>query len=223
VALARALARQPSVLLLDEPFAAVDRLIRRRLQEEIDALRRTLDMPLVIVTHDFDDVVRLATHLSILDQGRQVAYGPLSELTSRPDLSWLRQAVGLGSVFDAVVAGIDSARDLVELKFEGGSLVAAERSLASGMTVRIRVPAREVILATKRPEGLSLHNVLSGQVSAVHADPAFDHLIVQVAVGRVLILAEVTKDAVRSLSIEVGMHLHALIKSVSIEVLRMGG
>src|SRR5262249_55060917 len=60
VALARALAREPAVLLLDEPFAAVDRSVRRRLQNEIDGLRRTLDMPLILVTHDFEDVVRLA-------------------------------------------------------------------------------------------------------------------------------------------------------------------
>ena len=64
VALARALAREPAVLLLDEPFAAVDRGVRRRLQDEIDGLRRTLDMPLILVTHDFDDVVRLATHVA---------------------------------------------------------------------------------------------------------------------------------------------------------------
>ena len=56
------------MLLLDEPFAAVDRAVRRRLQDEIDELRRTLDMPLILVTHDFDDVVRLATHVLILEQ-----------------------------------------------------------------------------------------------------------------------------------------------------------
>ena len=101
VALARALAREPAVLLLDEPFAAVDRAVRRQLQDEIDALRRTLDMPLILVTHDFDDVVRLATHVLILEQGRSVADGAVTTLMSRPDLSWLREAVGLGSVFDA--------------------------------------------------------------------------------------------------------------------------
>ena len=84
VALARALAREPEVLLLDEPFAAVDRTVRRRLQDEIDELRRTLDIPLVLVTHDFEDVVRLATHLLILERGRSMACGPLTELMSRP-------------------------------------------------------------------------------------------------------------------------------------------
>ena len=85
VALARALAREPAVLLLDEPFAAVDRAVRRRLQDEIDELRRTLDIPLILVTHDFEDVVRLATHLLILEHGRAIACGPLSDLMSRPD------------------------------------------------------------------------------------------------------------------------------------------
>ena len=71
---------KPAVLLLDEPFAAVDRAVRRRLQDEIDALRRTLDIPLILVTHDFDDVVRLATHLLILERGRAVACGSLLEI-----------------------------------------------------------------------------------------------------------------------------------------------
>src|SRR5207342_2370493 len=97
VALARALAREPAVLLLDEPFAAVDRPVRRRLQDEIDLLRRTLDMPLILVTHDFEDVVRLATHVLLLERGRAVACGPVITLMSRPDLSWLREGVGLGA------------------------------------------------------------------------------------------------------------------------------
>ncbi len=73
------------------------------LQDEIDALRRTLDIPLILVTHDFDDVVRLATHVLILEHGQGVAHGPVTTLMSRPDLAWLREAVGLGSVFEATV------------------------------------------------------------------------------------------------------------------------
>jgi molybdate transport system ATP-binding protein len=219
VALARALAREPAVLLLDEPFAAVDRPVRRRLQHEIDGLRRTLDLPVVLVTHDFDDVVRLATHLLILEEGRSVACGPLPFLMSRPDLSWVREAVGLGSLFEAVVARRHPQRGLVELAFDGGSLLAADQSMTVGSRVRLRIPARDVILATKEPEGLSVHNAVSGAVSAIHADPAFDHVIVQIAVGGVLLLAEVTRDTLDRLDITPGKPVHALIKSVSIELL----
>jgi molybdate transport system ATP-binding protein len=89
VAVARALAREPSVLLLDEPFAAVDRAVRRRLQDEIDSLRRTLDIPMVLVTHDFDDAVRLATQVLVIERGREIARGPVADLMARPDLAWM--------------------------------------------------------------------------------------------------------------------------------------
>jgi len=219
VALARALAREPAVLLLDEPFAAVDRAVRRRLQSEIDNLRRTLHVPLILVTHDFDDVARLATHVLMLEHGRSVGYGSLSTLISRPDLSWLHEAVGPGSVFDAAVSRIDVDRGLVTLAFDGGTLIAPARQLTAATTVRVRVPARDVILATSAPTGLSLHNVLPGIVSAIHEDTTLDAVIVQMTVGRMLLLAEVTRDAIRKLDIKVGDHLHALIKSVSIELL----
>ena len=218
VALARALAREPAVLLLDEPFAAVDRAVRRRLQDEIDALRRTLDVPLVLVTHDFEDVIRLATHLLILDRGRTIARGTLADLMSRPDLPWLRDAVGLGSVFEAVVSRRYRERGLVELCFDGGVVLAPDRALDEGTRVRVRVPARDVILATSEPPGLSLHNAWAGTVSAVHADPDADRVTVQMAVGGMLLLAEVTRDAVARLRIEPGASLHALVKSVSIDV-----
>jgi molybdate transport system ATP-binding protein len=218
VALARALAREPAVLLLDEPFAAIDRTVRRRLQDEVDELRRTLDIPLVLVTHDFDDVVRLATRLLILDKGRAVASGALTDLTSRPDLPWLREAVGLGSVFEARVVKRDSRRGLLELAFDGGALFAADRALEPGATVRVRIAARDVILATGEPHGLSLHNALAATVSAVAADEAGDHVIVQLVVGSVLLLAEVTRDAIARLGIAVGTRVYALIKSVSIAV-----
>ena len=218
VALARALAREPAVLLLDEPFAAVDRSVRRRLQNEIDGLRRTLDMPLVLVTHDFEDVVRLATHVLMLERGQAVACGPISSLMSRPDLSWLRDAVGLGSVFDATVTRLHRDRGLVELAFDGGTLLAPARHLAANANVRVRVPAREIVLATSAPTGLSLHNVLPGVVSAVHVETAFETVVVQLTIGGVVVLAEVTRDAVVRLGIKAGRHLHALIKSVSIEL-----
>jgi molybdate transport system ATP-binding protein len=219
VALVRALAREPAVLLLDEPFAAVDRLVRRHLADEIDVLRRTLDVPLVLVTHDFEDVVRLATHLLILERGGTVASGALADLMSRPDLPWLREAVGLGSVFDAVVARRHPERGLVELTFDGGMLLAADRNLPAGAAVRVRIPAREVILATSEPAGLSLHNALAGSVSAIHADPGVDLVVVQMAIGRVRLLAEVTRDAISRLQITVGTRLYALIKSVSVGVI----
>ena len=218
VALARAIARDPSVLLLDEPFAAVDKAVRRRLQDEIDSLRRTLDIPIVLVTHDFDDAVRLATHMLVVEHGRGVEHGPLSQLTSRPDVPFLRDAVGLGSVFDAVVTRVDAERGLAALSFGGGELFVPARAGMAGTTVRVRIPAREVILAVGPPQGLSLHNVLVGSIAAIHAEPTSDLVVVRIQVGDEFVLSEVTRDAMNRLHLAVHQRVCALIKSVSIDV-----
>ena len=222
VALARALARDPQVLLLDEPFAAVDRTVRRRLRDDVDAIRRTRDIPVVLVTHDFEDVVRLATHVLLLERGCSVASGPIAALTSRPDLAFLRDAVGPGSVFTGAVVRTDRDRGLLEIGFDGGTLLAgyrrADADLTPGAAVRIRIPAREIILAARPVDGLSLHNTLAGTVTAIHGDAEGEHVLVQVTVGSTPLLAEVTRDAVTRLRIAPGCAIVALVKSVSIEV-----
>jgi molybdate transport system ATP-binding protein len=222
VAVARALAREPTILLLDEPFSAVGRGLRRSLQSEIDGIRRAIDVPIILVTHDFDDVVRLATHLVILEAGRMVASGSIESLTSRPDLPWLRDTVGLGTVIEAAVVRVNPSRGLAEIDIGGSILFTSMADHAVGRRVRVRIPAREVILATEAPSGLSVHNVLHGTVTSVSSDRVSDVAIVQLAVGGTHLLAEVTRDAVDRLRIFEGAQLHALVKSVSLEVLGTG-
>jgi molybdate transport system ATP-binding protein len=236
VALARALARDPQVVLLDEPFAAVDRAIRQQLHDELDELRRRVRVPVVLVTHDFHDVVRLATHLLLLDRGRAIASGPIETMTSRTDLPWTlaaspyADALDTGSIFDAHVESIDNDRRLATLTFSGGTLLVPRGTLHAGTPVRVRIPARDVILATRRPEGLSLHNVLEGRVTSIGLPPNGreddrdrDHALVQVTLGSpendnaVRLLAGVTRDAIVRLQLAPGSPVFALIKSVSIE------
>jgi molybdate transport system ATP-binding protein len=217
VALARALAREPVVLLLDEPFAAVDHPVRHRLRGELDHARRRIGMPVVLVTHDFRDVVRLATHVLLIDRGATVAMGSLAEITSRTDLPAGTDAIGAGSVIDTTVRRIDVDRGLAELLFPGGVLWVPAQSLQPGVAVRARVPAREVILAVRAPEGLSLHNVLAGEVREI-GPIVEDQMMVQVGIGETRLLALVTRDAVQRLSLRPGTAMFALVKSVSVEI-----
>ena len=218
VALARALAREPEVLLLDEPFSAVDRPTRRQLRDEVDSIRRALHVPTVLVTHDVEDVTRLATHVLVLEQGRAVAQGPLVSLLARPDLREVRDALGLGSLVVGTVTAVESSRGLATIGFDGGTLVAPHTGLHVGTPVRVRVPAREVILSDRVPEGLSLHNAVRGTVTALFSEPDTPFVVVQVTVGRTPLLVEVTRDAVSRLRIEQGSSIYALVKSVSLEL-----
>src|SRR6185436_11331408 len=135
-----------------------------------------------------DDVVRLATHVLILEKGKSVVSGAISTVMSRPDVPWLREAFALGAVFDASVTQVLTKRGLVELGFTGGTILAPDHGTRVGSTVRVRIPAREVILATREPEGLSLHNVLVGTVTAIQDDRESDRVIVQIGIGELLLL-----------------------------------
>jgi molybdate transport system ATP-binding protein len=84
VAVARALAREPKVLLLDEPFSAVDRRTRRGLHKELAELRQAVHMPIILVTHDIDEAVALADRMTVLDAGETLQTGHPSELVTTP-------------------------------------------------------------------------------------------------------------------------------------------
>lgn len=97
VAVARALARDPDVLLLDEPFSAVDRRTRRILHNELRELRKAVSVPIVLVTHDLDEAAGLADVLYVLDQGEILQHGRPSEVLAAPANQRVREALDLPS------------------------------------------------------------------------------------------------------------------------------
>lgn len=216
VALARAVGRDPAVLLLDEPFAAVDRRLRVALYEPLLALRRRVAGPTVLVTHDFDEVVRLCDRVVVLDQGAIVAQGEVHDLASRSDVPQLASYFDPGAVITMRVAEHSAARQLTRLDFAGGSLWAPALPHAIDAVVRIRIPAREVTLALRPVDDLSTHNCLPATVVRVDAavDPAL--ALLQLQIGAEFLLAQLTRDAVSRLQLEPGGEAFALVKSVAV-------
>jgi molybdate transport system ATP-binding protein len=95
VAMARALAREPAVLLLDEPFSAVDRRTRRKLHTELAELRRAVRIPIVLVTHDIDEAAGLADRMCVIDCGETLQTGRPADLLSAPASARVASALDL--------------------------------------------------------------------------------------------------------------------------------
>lgn len=106
VAIARALAREPKVLLLDEPFAAVDQQTRRKLYRELAALRQSLDLPIVLVTHDLTEVQLLADSLCLMHRGTSLQQGAVASVINRPQSRAIARLVGHQNLFKAIVVGV---------------------------------------------------------------------------------------------------------------------
>lgn len=214
VAVARALARRPQALLLDEPFSAVDRATRERLYDEIIALRAHLKMPVVLVTHDMNEAQLLADRIVVIEKGRLVREGTTAEVMADPEAL---RAMGVREVAALLPAIIIEHLDdgLTRLDAASGPLFLPTIDGAPGTRVRVRILAHEVILARKRPEGLSAQNILAGKVSGIVPGTG-PGVIVHVQVGDAEILAGVTRRAVEQMGLGAGDEVHAIVKSMSV-------
>jgi molybdate transport system ATP-binding protein len=222
VAIGRALLGQPRLLLLDEPLASLDAARKAEILPFLARLKTALALPMLYVTHALEEVAQLADHLVLLRDLRILGSGPVAEMAARADLP-LAQRDDAGAVLALHVAGHDVARRLTRLQRDGFSLLVALQTAPQGATLRVRIPAREVILA--RPEAaalgdlLSLHNILPGTVRAIAADARHGAALVEIEAAGARLLSRITPDAVARLGLRPGAAVLALVKSVSVEVL----
>jgi len=219
VAIGRALLSQPLLLLLDEPLASLDGPRKAEILPFLTRLKTTLALPIVYVTHALDELFYLADTVVLIERGRVLAAGPLLELSSRADLPLLAARDDAGAVLAAKVAAHDPARRLTRLAAGGLTLWVPLLTAPLGTTLRLRVPAREVILARAVPEAISLHNIIPGRVRAVSEDTVRHVALVEVVAEGAALLARVTPDAVARLQLAAGTLVLALIKSMSVDVL----
>jgi molybdate transport system ATP-binding protein len=166
IAVARALARDPRVLLMDEPFSAVDQVTRRKLQRELVQLRRKLRIPLVLVTHDLEEARMLADRMSILHRGQTLRRGPPEAVMSRPGTALVARMIGMTNLFEGVVREHrpEADRTLVEWRER---LLEARYDPAFGPGARVTwvIPPENVILHRRdRPSRGERENPVSGIV-----------------------------------------------------------
>jgi molybdate transport system ATP-binding protein len=213
VALGRALLAQPRLLLLDEPLASVDVARRGEVLPYLEALRDRQAIPMVYVSHQFEEVLQLATHLVLLEAGRVLAHGSVNELSLQPELQRLVGPELAGAVLDGVVTRVDAASGSAELAVGSGALQVSVRGVAVGARLRLQVLARDVILATQPVQGLSVRNALPGTVAEVREDE-FGALITM-DVGGARVLARITPGALRALQLRPGDAAWTLFKAIS--------
>jgi molybdate transport system ATP-binding protein len=216
VALGRALLSQPRLLLLDEPLSAIDAHKRGELLPYFERLRDELSLPMILITHQFEDLLRLANTVVLLDAGRVLAQGALPELSLRPEMRSLLGPDAAGAVIEGLVERIDAASGLATVRIGGSRLLLPALGLTHGRRVRLQLLARDLIIATVRPQGLSVRNQLAGVISSVQDDGAHDVLVGIDAEG-VALQARITTSAARQLYLRPGLAVWVLVKAVSLQ------
>lgn len=163
VALARALAGRPSVLLLDEPFSAVDQQTRRKLYRELAKLREGLDIPMILVTHDVLEVQQLADSLCLIHKGHTLQQGSVHNVISQPNSKSIAKLLGHQNLFTATVASHHSRLSLFKLS-DTGYLNGPAVTLSEGTSVTLLIAPSAITLAADNDARATSPNVLHGSV-----------------------------------------------------------
>ncbi len=220
VALGRTLLTVPRLLLLDEPLSALDQARKEDILPYLENLPREFNIPTLYVSHDIDEVAHLADRMVVLANGSVKAQGQTAAILERFDLEPYTGRFEAGVLVEGEVTSHDDRLHLTRVDLHGATLtipMAADAPV--GERVRLRIRARDVAIATRPPQGLSIRNVLPGTLLKIVIEPENGTAQTIIDVGGPRIRARLTLAAVEDLNLREGLPVYALIKSISLDSL----
>jgi molybdate transport system ATP-binding protein len=214
VAIARALLTSPRLMLMDEPLSSLDVARKREIVPHIERLPELFGVPVLYVTHNVDEVARLANDVVLLVAGRIAAQGTVAEIFERSDLGTFTGGLEAGVVLRSEVTAYDHG--VATLRIGTQQLRVPMTSVQVGTIRPLRIHARDVAIATVRPAKLSIRNVLAARILAIETGANLNVELLLDIDGEHL-RARITVDALEELELSVGLQVFALVKSVALE------
>lgn len=215
VAIGRALIASPRLILMDEPLASLDEARKVEILPYIERLRDQTRVPIVYVSHSVSEVARLATDVVLLGAGKVVASGPPGAILQRLELLPDEEIGEGGALLDMTVVRHDVTFDMTVLASPAGEIRVPGLGTAVGAAVRLRIRARDVMIATRRPEGLSALNVVAGRIAGI--DPHGPLVDIRLDCNGQPIVARLTRQSTQALELAIGQDVFAVVKTVSFD------
>ena len=220
IAVGRALLSEPRLLLMDEPLSALDRITKEEILPYFEALHENLSIPVIYVSHDMAEIERLADTLILLEKGRVLAAGTLSDLESDPALP-LVHAPDAAVTLDGIVSAIDESYALTTLAIPGGNVIVPGKRGPVGAMRRLRIRTSDVSFVRERPTATTILNCLPVRILSVTPQ---DASAVQMNIVAGLcdqapgarIVARVTRKSQETMGLVPGATTFAQIKSVAL-------
>lgn len=216
VAIGRALLAAPKLLLMDEPLASLDERRKLEILPYLERLRDEARIPIIYVSHSMAEVARLADTMVILSAGKVRAVGQTIELMQRLDLFPAAGEEEAGAVIEARVQSHDALYGLTALASRAGLWRVPLLNVPTGKTIRMRIRARDVMIATERPEALSALNIIQATVQEIGpvTGPGID---IKLNCSGDALVARLTRYSAERLSLAPGTTVFAIVKSVAFD------
>jgi molybdate transport system ATP-binding protein len=220
VAIARALAREPDVLLLDEPFSAVDRVTRRKLYLELNSLRRSLDMPIVLVTHDLDEAAMLADTMTVIHHGKTLQQGTPEQLMYQPDNVAVAKQVDVRNLFEGQIIKLDDRYQLHwhDVILELGTVQGFDHKQNVSWAIS---PAKVILHQRVRPSRGEQENPVTGKVVDMLTLRGITTVLVALDnANNEIIQMDVSKHVAERNSLDKGQHIIMSIIASAIHMMK---
>jgi molybdate transport system ATP-binding protein len=215
VAIGRALLASPRLLLMDEPLASLDQKRKDEIMPYLERLRDEAGIPIIYVSHSVAEVMRLASDIAVLAEGRLMAFGPAGEIAQRLDLIAPGERDEGGAIVEMAVAAYDEAFGMTRLASQAGDIHVPGFIGEAGTPARLRIRARDVMLATEEPHNISALNILTGHVAGI-ADSGPSSVTVTLDCRGSPIIASITRKSAALLGLRPGVKAYAVVKAVSV-------
>lgn len=213
VAIARATATDPKIMLFDEPLAALDFARKAEILPWLQRLKSELKIPMLYVTHSAEEVIKLADHIAVFEEGKMKAFGSLQDV-----LGNIRIPVDLGGDYGVVIKGVISGKDtkwhLQTVRSKGLSLTIPESTHPVGAEVTVRLLAKEVALSLAPLTQSSYRNCLKGKIVDMAEMPDKTNVLVKLECSGEVIVSMVTRKAASDLDLKIGKEMYGLVKAV---------
>ncbi|MEM9317813.1 MAG: molybdenum ABC transporter ATP-binding protein [Pseudomonadota bacterium] len=222
VALGRALLTNPGILLMDEPLSALDIGLKREILPYLERLSAKASAPVFYVSHDIDEVARLADRIVLMEAGQAEPAQSVARALAQaePGLRVARDIAG--GLLQVEIVAHHPEDGLTEARLGNDALWLPGRVSMPGQRAQLRVDARDVTLARSRPNDLSALNILPATITKVHAGPGAGALVRLETYGQE-IAAKLTARSVRQLGLASGQSVHAILKTMAVTPDRVTG
>jgi molybdopterin-binding protein len=220
VALARALAVHPRLLLLDEPLSGIDEATKLGIIADLKELNRELKLPILYVTHSRDEAVTLGERILIMERGRVVAAGEPLEVFGAPVSRSVARLTGVENIFEGQIKSADDNRGTasVVVSDQNGSceIDIPWTDGSPGDSITIAVRSGDILLATSELHNTSARNILPGTISRI--EKTGDRVLVNVISG-VNWVVSVTREAALELGLAERQEVWIAFKTYSCHIL----
>ncbi len=221
ISIGRALLSGAQILMMDEPFSAVDVNLRNNIIPFLNALNSRFNIPMLVVSHDLPDLLSLTSRLLLLKEGKVKALGNFQELILDESNVELMKGAGLYNVYNLFVSEALPAKNMLLLANSSGSFQVQalcrpfQNNTETGKNTKVLIRPEDISISLQPVKHISLRNQVAGTIEKIFSKDGLSYCLVDAGEK---VLVEITEASLINMNLDIGKTVYCLFKSVALKI-----